>query len=75
MADDGFSQVMLATRGNTEMEQMVSREKCVVPGDMSEGLGALEIRYGELISGRGEGGGMRLGFGTVDETVSLRRRR
>ncbi|KAF2877373.1 hypothetical protein BDV95DRAFT_144558 [Massariosphaeria phaeospora] len=72
-ADGGFLQIMLATRGNTEMERLVLKERLTAVENMSEELQKLEIRYGELVGGdvlRADG--RICGFGTVDETVSLR---
>jgi hypothetical protein len=75
-ADGGFLQIMMATRGNTEMERLVVRERLMAINKISDELKSLKIRYGELV---GEEvlavGGRRLGFGTVEETVSLRKRR
>jgi hypothetical protein len=75
-ADGGFLQIMMATRGNTEMERLVLKEKLLAIDTMSNDLKSLKIRYGELV-GEGVLGveGRRLGFGTVEETVSLRKRR
>jgi hypothetical protein len=75
-ADNGFLQIMMATRGNTEMERLVLRERLTAIENMSAELKSLKIRYGELV---GEdvlvAEGSRLGFGTVEETVSLRKRK
>jgi hypothetical protein len=75
-ADGGFLQIMMATRGNTEMEKLVLQEKRTTIDNMSNELRNLKIRYGELISRDiSEIEERRLGFGTVEETVSLRKRR
>lgn len=71
-ADGGFLQIMLATRGNTEMNRRVLEEGATTVEDMSDELKSLEVRYGELL---GEGEGVKCGFGTVEETASLRKRR
>ena len=63
-ADGGFLQVMMATRGDTDMERLVLKEGVVAIDKVSEDLKNLRIRYGEL--GIAE---KRLGFGTVDETL------
>jgi hypothetical protein len=68
-ADGGFLQVMLATRGDTEMERLVLREGVAAVDDVSKDLGNLKVRYGELV-----GQGKRMGFGTVDENVARRKR-
>jgi hypothetical protein len=75
-ADGGFLQIMMATRGNTEMERLVLKERLMTTDGMSKELSDLKIRYGEL-GGEDVLGveGRRLGFGTVEETVSLRKRR
>lgn len=69
-ADGGFLQVMMATRGDTEMERLVLKEGVKASGEISKELGALKVWYGQLIDADG-----REGFGTVDETVATRRRR
>jgi hypothetical protein len=75
-ADGGFLQVMTATRGNTEMERLVLHERLVTIENMSAELKNLKIRYGELIGEDVLGAeGRRMGFGTVEETVSLRKRK
>ncbi|EDU49127.1 hypothetical protein A1F94_005174 [Pyrenophora tritici-repentis] len=71
-ADGGFLQIMLATRGNTEMNRRVLEEGATTVEDISDELKSLEVRYGELL---GEGEGVKRGFGTVEETASLRKRR
>jgi hypothetical protein len=68
-ADVGFLQVMLATRGDTELERPVLREGVVAVDDVSKDLGNLKVRYGELVGQRN-----RMGFGTVDENVARRKR-
>jgi hypothetical protein len=73
-ADGGFLQIMLATRGNTEMNRRVWEEDATTVEDMSDELKNLKVRYGELLV-EGEVEGIRRGFGTVDETASLRKRR
>jgi hypothetical protein len=75
-ADGGFLQIMMATRGNTVMERLVLKERLMAADSISKELKSLKIRYGELVledALRVEG--RRLGFGTVQETVSLRKRR
>ncbi|KAF1957857.1 hypothetical protein CC80DRAFT_469878 [Byssothecium circinans] len=81
--DGGFLQIMMATRGDTEMERLVvsrganGKGETVATDDVSKELKELKIRYGELIIGDamvGGAAGKRLGFGTVDETLSLRKR-
>jgi hypothetical protein len=75
-ADGGFLQVMVATRGNTEMERLVLRERLTTIENMSAELKNLKIRYGELVGEDVLGAeGTRMGFGTVEETVSLRKRK
>jgi hypothetical protein len=75
-ADGGFLQIIMATRGNTEMERLVLQERLLAIDNISEELRNLKIRYGELVGedvlGDKE---RRSGFGTVEETVSLKKRR
>jgi hypothetical protein len=67
---------MMATRGNTEMERLVLRERLMTIENMPAELKNLEIRYGELVGEDVLGPeGTRMGFGTVEETVSLRKRK
>jgi hypothetical protein len=73
--DGGFLQIMMATVGDTQMGRVILGEKMAAIGDMSDELKSLRIRYGELINEDIAVGGKRFGFGTVEETVSLRKRR
>ena len=76
-------QIMMAIRGNTEMERLVLRERLMVVENMSDELKSLKIRYGELVDDDVLGvdddvlrvKGRRMGFGTMRETVSPRKRR
>ncbi|KAI8932498.1 hypothetical protein NX059_010680 [Plenodomus lindquistii] len=73
-ADGGFLQIMIATRGNTEMERLTLRERLGGVDDISEELKSLKIRYGELVTENVLGTeGRRLGFGTAEETLSDRK--
>ncbi|CAN9172212.1 unnamed protein product [Alternaria sp. RS040] len=75
-ADGGFLQIMTATRGNAEMERLVLREKLTAVEDMSVELKALKVRYGELVGEDVVGvDGRTVGFGTIEETISLRKRK
>lgn len=75
-ADGGFWQIMIATRGNTEMERLVLREKLTTVENMSVELKALKVRYGELVGEDVMGAnGRTVGFGTIEETISLRKRK
>ncbi|KAH7402200.1 hypothetical protein DE146DRAFT_631451 [Phaeosphaeria sp. MPI-PUGE-AT-0046c] len=69
-ADGGFLQVMMATRGKTEMERLALREGVKAGNDISRELGSLKVRYGQLVDTEG-----REGFGAVDETLALRKRK
>ena len=73
--DGGFLQVMMATRGDTEMERLVFKEGVVATGEVSAELKRLRVRYGELTIGNEGAGASRVGFGTVGETVELKKRR
>jgi hypothetical protein len=73
-ADSGFLQIMMATRGNTEMERLVLQEKLMATDNMPEELRNLKTRYGELVGEDVLGAQRkRLGFGTIEDTVSVRR--
>jgi hypothetical protein len=73
--DGGFLQIMMATRGSTEMEKLVVREGSTTIDNISDELKNLKVRYGELIGDDVLGVEERiLGFGKVEETVSLRKR-
>ena len=75
-ADGGVLQVMMATRGNTELERLVLGEGRFAIDEVSDEVKNLKIRYGELVHEGVMGlGGRRLGFGTAEETVALRKRR
>ncbi|CAI9635785.1 unnamed protein product [Alternaria burnsii] len=75
-ADGGFLQIMTATRGNTEMERLVLREKLTAVEDMSVELKALKLRYGELVGEDVVGvDGRTVGFGTIEERISLKKRK
>jgi hypothetical protein len=75
-ADGGFLQIMAATKGNTAMERLVLQEKLTAVENMSVELKALKVWYGELVGedvlGVEE---RRVGFETVEETVSLKKRK
>lgn len=76
-ADGGFLQVMLATRGDTHMERLAIRHGDREKERISEELKTLKIRYGALMTeDRNKGvDQMKMGFGTIEETASVRRRR
>jgi hypothetical protein len=73
-ASDGFMQVMMATRGRTEMERLVLKENLAGSEKASQELMGLKVRYGELVSVDAVKEDRIWGFGTVEETVSLRKR-
>jgi hypothetical protein len=73
-ASDGFMQVMVATRGRTEMERLVLKESLVGSEKASQELMGLKVRYGELVSVDTIKEDRVWGFGTVEETVSIRKR-
>jgi hypothetical protein len=67
---------MTATRGNTEMERLVLREKLTTVENISLEPKALKVRYGELVREDVVGvAGRTMGFGTIEETISLRKRK
>jgi hypothetical protein len=75
VADGGFVQVMMATKGNTRMEEIVVDQGLTGPEAISGELKALKVRYGELIDAdTGTGNSRkRYGFGTAEETMPLRK--
>jgi hypothetical protein len=73
-ADGGFLQIMMTTRGDTQMNRLVLREGLNPKTGLPDDLKHLKVRYGELgheITG-GESG--LLGFGTTQEVVSPMKR-
>jgi hypothetical protein len=77
--DGGFLQIMMATRGKTQMEKLVLETGFVGTKDLPKGLLDMRVRLGELVAEinlDGEESGRRqvLGFGTMEETVALTRR-
>jgi len=67
---------MMTTRGNTAMEKLVLQERPLGVDSISEKLKKLEVRCGELVTEEArEIEGKKIGFGTVEETVSLRKGR
>jgi hypothetical protein len=69
-ADGGFLQVMIATRGDTQMERLVLEHGNSAVEGISKELGSLKVRFGELVIQE-----KRMGFGTVNETLVLRERK
>jgi hypothetical protein len=69
--DGGFMEVMMATRGRTEMEELVLKHGTRGKSGSRELLD-LEIRYGELLDAEGLSTG-RAAFGMVVETRLLRK--
>ena len=74
-ATEGFMQIMMATRGPTEMERLVVEHELVDAKKASKELKSLRVRYGGLMLENGVEGKRVWGFGTAEETVSLRKRR
>ncbi|KAH6870614.1 hypothetical protein BKA58DRAFT_385377 [Alternaria rosae] len=74
-ADGGFLQIMMATVGDTQMSRVILEEKLAAVDDISDELKSLKIRYGKLVNADVLGkGGKQFGFGTMDETIPLRKR-
>jgi hypothetical protein len=72
-ADHSFAQVMIATK-DTQLTRMVAQEGCTSVDNMSENLKGLKVRYGQLMTGPQDGSsGTQKGFGTVDETIPLKK--
>jgi hypothetical protein len=74
-ATEGFMQIMMATRGPTEMEGLVRQHELIDAKSASKELKSLRVRYGGLVLESGVEGKRMWGFGTAEETVSLRKRR
>jgi hypothetical protein len=74
-ANDGFMQVMMATRGRTEMERLVLQQSLVGSKEVSKELKDLMVRYGELVMEDAMEGDKIWGFGTAEETVWTRKRK
>lgn len=74
-ATDSFLQIMLATRGRTEMEKLVLQQELVDASKASQELKDLKVRYGKLVVEDAIEGKRVCGFGTTDETISLRRKK
>lgn len=72
-ASDGFMQIMMATRGRTEMERLVLEQSLVGSEEASQELKDLKVRYGELVTEDAMAGDQVWGFGTAEETVSMRK--
>ena len=76
VADGGFLQVMIATRGNTRMDRLVTKNGVVATDRVPKELKELAVRYGELVTAEaGAEKGKRFGFGTIEETRPLRKRK
>jgi len=71
----GFLQIMTATRGNTEMERLVLRQVLTKMDKLLVELRSLKLRYGELVGADVPGFEGRFGFGTAEETMTLRKRK
>ncbi|EAT79388.1 hypothetical protein HBH56_100850 [Parastagonospora nodorum] len=74
-SSDGFTQVMMATRGRTEIDRLVLEQGLVDINAASKELKGLKVRYGELVMEDAVKGEKVWGFGTAEETVSLRKRK
>jgi hypothetical protein len=74
-ADGSFLQIVMATKGGTKLEELVIKQGLVGSTEVSKELKDLKVRFGELVSDAHEGAGKRYGFGTVEETVPLRKRK
>ena len=66
---------MIATKGPTEIERLVVEHELVDAKKASKELKSLRVRYGGLMLENGVEGKRVWGFGTAEETVSLRKRR
>jgi hypothetical protein len=74
-ADGSFLQIVMAIKGGTKLEERVIKQGLVASTEVSKELKELKVRFGELVTPGYEGVGKRYGFGTVEETVPLRKRK
>ncbi|KAJ8114052.1 hypothetical protein OPT61_g3959 [Boeremia exigua] len=77
-ADGSFLQIAMAAHSPTEMTRLFAEQGVASPFGIPRELKDLEVRYGELVVGEDAsdaGLKRRCGFGTVEETVSLRGKR
>jgi hypothetical protein len=63
---------MMTTRGGAELQRLIFGENVVVTDGLSEDLNKLKVRCRELAAGERA---RRLGFVTVEETISVRKGR
>ncbi|KAJ8112754.1 hypothetical protein OPT61_g4949 [Boeremia exigua] len=73
--DGGFLQLMMTTRGDTTMSQEVKEGSIGGRENAPRALLDIRVRFGELTTGSETSSVKLYGFGTMDETISLRRRR
>ena len=73
--DGGFLQIMMTTTGDTSMRRAVRSGSTGGKENAPQALLDMKVRFGELIN-EGEAAGARsYGFGTMEETRALERRR
>jgi hypothetical protein len=73
--DGGFLQIMMTTTGDTEMSRSVQGSSLGGSGNAPKELLELKVRFGKLVDQEGTASTGTYGFGTVDETEILLRRR
>ncbi|KAH7405647.1 hypothetical protein DE146DRAFT_744015 [Phaeosphaeria sp. MPI-PUGE-AT-0046c] len=73
-ANDAFMQVMMATRGRTEMERLVLEQGVVDADKVPKELKNLKVRYGELVTEDVVNAKKSFGFGTAVETAWTRKK-
>lgn len=71
--DGGFLQIMMTTRGETMMSREVGQGSLGGSRNAPKELLDMKIRFGEILDGSETTGIKRYGFGTIEETASLRR--
>lgn len=73
--DGGFLQIMMTTRVNTVMSRKAREGSLGGRENVPQALKDLKARFGELVGESEAEGEKRNGFGTVGETVGLKRER
>ncbi|KAH7121065.1 hypothetical protein B0J11DRAFT_438300, partial [Dendryphion nanum] len=74
VADGGFLQVMLATRGNTDIERLALENIAMNADDILKELKRLKLRYGKLVIREERANSKRFSLGITEETISWRKR-
>lgn len=73
--DGGFLQIMMTTRGDTTMSRCVEGASLGGKENAPQALLNLKVRFGELIRENKTTSTRKYGFGTMEETVVLKKTR